>query len=177
MKYLRHILFAFLYTFPWLLSFIFISFITNEGLRINFQIAYGNLFSLIYAILCILVFSSFFIFRFSIFKKKCSSFSYILSVALSILWIITTISFDVYTTHHIKFSHELWDEHPQTRTVLYENLIKETDLSGYTENQIVDLFGKPNSISDSTYIYHDSLGNSIYIKFSDGVVFDDYLVS
>lgn len=163
------------YLFIWLYAAAFFTVLENEGLHVDFGIAYGKPFSYIFRILSVLIFVSAFLLPF-IKKKKFIAVYFILPYLLSAVLFASSIALDNHAADKMTFSTERWIEYPQLRPTMYEDFKENFNLDGYTKDEIELLLGQPSEASENLYIYGDGKGNNVYIEFRDGLAADCYFI-
>lgn len=173
MKIIKEILFLIAYLAMWIFAMLFYTFLNEEGFRVDYGIAYGNIIKIIYMLIVGFVFFSFIIIK--VLYKKCPDWiRYIVSFSLSIILFISVMQIDKYTVNNMEFSKTMWEKHPQTRMVLYEKIEQNYNIYTYSKQEVVDLLGTPDDVDNQVFIYSDGNGNDIYIYFKDDIVCDMY---
>lgn len=175
MKAIKEILFLIPYSAMWFFAVLFYNFLNNEGLRIDYGIAYGSAAKILCILLAVLIFFSFIIIK-VLHKQAPDWIRYIVAFTLSIILFASIILIDKYTSENMQFSKTIWENHPHTRMFFYEKIKENFDIYTYSEQDIINLLGEPDEFDNNMFTYNDGNGNAIYIKFKENIAYDMYMI-
>lgn len=161
------------YLFLWWCMAVLYIILCVEGILINLNEVFGKTFGIFYSTFAVVIIFSVIYVPF-FFKRRRLLKATPIVYALSILFIIFTLLINGLAYNIITHSRsswaEAWNEHPQLRPIICEELIGKYDITGFGKSEVVSFLGKPDNIADGNYIYGDGCdgaGNEIYIIFED----------
>lgn len=167
---MKKLLISFIYSIPFFIIWFFFIYILlicrNEGVFVGFDYVYGKYIYIILYIIGTLLFLSIIYLRLLIKREVIIQFfSVILAITLGVILYVMVLHCDMIFQ---SFSTEKFIQYPGRRLTMYFDLIENYDIKGYTYDEIEKLLGKPDIVSDESYVYLDGYGNHVNISFKNG---------
>lgn len=143
----------------------------KEGIFATYEAAFGKTFVVFGIITSTGVFLSIVWLRLLIGNRLIAAVS---AYALTIIFFISALAvLNTATAKFSVFTKEDWTEFPKMRLVMYDNLVSQYNMVGYSESEIIALLGNPDEITENgVYVYDAGYGNEVYIIFGENGVKD-----
>ena len=165
-----------IYMLMWGCAAIVFSVFALEGWIVDLGAVYGKAFAYIVKIIGVLSFFSFTYLGIIFKKKKINANMWSWAFVISIAFLFSFHFLSAFASDNIKFSTAAWEEYPQYRPSMFDNLRHMHNMVGFSEEEVVGLLSTPDERINDTYVYGDGRGNNVYVEFSEGIVVDYYLI-